>query len=354
MAKYKRKYRIFEKIWAKLQQYFIYSESVPMLFQHFIRQADEYGGKRQPFFFLIDFEQQKPLICPLEQAAEQGIYFAIQGRHNIDWQTDLPVEPFYLHKSPMTLAQYQAGFELVQEELQKGNSYLLNLTYATEIQTNYDLKQLFQHSQAAYKLYVQDQFVCFSPECFVRIEQDKIYTYPMKGTIDAALDNAEALLLGSPKEEREHYTIVDLMRNDLATVAQHIEVSRFRYVEKIQTARGAILQTSSEIYGHLAADWQAQIGSTLAKLLPAGSISGAPKEKTVRIIRQAEGQARGYYSGVFGVFDGDGLQSAVAIRFIERRADKLYFRSGGGITRHSRLQEEYDELLQKVYVPLKT
>lgn len=343
-----------EKFGLNCDNIFIYLKSVPMHFQHFIRQADEYGRKRKPFFFLIDFEKQKPLICPIERAAEQGIYFAIPNHHNIEPQCALPAEPFYLHKSPMSLAQYQVGFELVQDALQKGNSYLLNLTYATEIHTNYQLAQLFQHSKAAYKLYVQDQFVCFSPECFVCIEQDRIYTYPMKGTIDAALENAEALLLGSPKEECEHYTIVDLMRNDLATVARHIDVRRFRYVEKIHRADGAILQTSSEICGHLSPDWQASIGSIFSKLLPAGSVSGAPKEKTVELIRRAEGQPRGYYSGVFGVFDGESVQSAVAIRFIERRADKLYFRSGGGITRQSNLQEEYDELLQKVYVPLES
>ena len=86
--------------------------------------------------------------------------------------------------------------------------------------------------------------------------------------------------------------------------------------------------------------------------MPAGSISGAPKEKTVQIIQQAENQPRGYYTGVFGIFDGESLQSAVAIRFIEQTDNGLVFRSGGGITVQSDVQEEYRELIQKVYVPL--
>lgn len=105
----------------------------------------------------------------------------------------------------------------------------------------------------------------------------------MKGTIDATLPEAEKRLLDSDKERQEHYTIVDLMRNDLATVAENVEVTRFRYVEKIQTQKGAILQTSSEISGDLADNWQARIGTMLATLLPAGSISGAPKEKLCKL-----------------------------------------------------------------------
>ena len=123
-------------------------------------------------------------------------------------------------------------------------------------------------------------------------------------------------------------------------------------MEEIRTELGAILQTSSEICGELTENWQAQIGTILAKLLPAGSISGAPKEKTVQIIQQAENQPRGYYTGVFGIFDGESLQSAVAIRFIEQTDNGLVFRSGGGITVQSDVQEEYRELIQKVYVPL--
>ena len=318
--------------------------------QHFIEQANHYGKQRTPFFFLIDFEKEKPLICPLENSAQQGIYFDILGKRN----STISPQPIPLNftKHPMPFSRYQQGFELVQSELQKGNSYLLNLTYPTEISGNLSLEQIFHQTNAPYKLWLQDQFVCFSPECFINIHDNRIFTYPMKGTIDAMLPNAQTTLLNNPKEQREHYTIVDLMRNDLATVAENIHVTRFRYVEEIRTELGAILQTSSEICGELTENWQAQIGAFLASLLPAGSISGAPKEKTVQIIQQAENQPRGYYTGVFGIFDGESLQSAVAIRFIEQTDNGLVFRSGGGITVQSDVQEEYRELIQKVYVPL--
>lgn len=147
----------------------------------------------------------------------------------------------------------------------------------------------------------------------------------MKGTIDANQPNAKANLLNDEKEQREHYTIVDLMRNDLSMVAKNIRVSRFRYIDSIYTERGEILQTSSEICGELENNWQNTIGSILAELLPAGSISGAPKEKTVSIIQQAEKQTRGYYTGIFGIFDGENLNSAVAIRFIEQKMINFIF-----------------------------
>ena len=91
----------------------------------------------------------------------------------------------------------------------------------------------------------------------------------------------------------------------------------------------------------------------LSQILPAGSISGAPKAKTVETIQRAEQRQRGYYTGVFGIFDGEQLESAVAIRFISQQNGRYYFHSGGGITIQSQAEQEYQELLEKIYVPLK-
>lgn len=318
--------------------------------QHFIEQANYYGNARTPFFFLIDFEQQKPLIFPLQEAENHGIYFNIQGKTNCPHQVSQ--QTLSIEKHPMAFAEYKQGFELVQQHLQQGNSYLLNLTYPTEITGDISLEAIFHQTSAPYKCYLKDQFVCFSPECFIHIHDNKIFTYPMKGTINAALPDAENQLLNDEKEQREHYTIVDLMRNDLAMVAKNIQVTKFRYIDRILTQKGEILQTSSEICGELSENWQENIGSLLTTLLPAGSISGAPKAKTVDIIRQAEKQERGYYTGIFGIFDGESLQSAVAIRFISQKGEKFYFHSGGGITIQSHVEDEYQELLEKVYLPL--
>ncbi|WP_373777887.1 aminodeoxychorismate synthase component I [Glaesserella sp.] len=319
--------------------------------QHFIQTANQLGCERQPFFFLIDFEQQKPLILPISETLNQGITFDLLGyRNTITLET--VEKPFEFQLTPLDFNRYKKGFESVKAEIQAGNSYLLNLSYPTPIKSNYSLEEIYIASRAKYKLLLDNQFVCFSPECFIRIKNNIIYSYPMKGTINAAEDNAEKKLFDSEKEFTEHNTIVDLIRNDLSLVAERIEVSKYRYIEKLETHRGAIYQTSSEIRGRLKENWQAKIGTILAKLLPAGSISGAPKTKTVAIIQQTEQQKRGYYTGVFGYFDGEKLESAVAIRYIEQQGNQFIFRSGGGITALSQLQDEYNEILEKVYVPI--
>ncbi|MGL4293035.1 MAG: chorismate-binding protein, partial [Bacteroidales bacterium] len=85
----------------------------------------------------------------------------------------------------------------------------------------------------------------------------------------------------------------------------------------------------------------------------AGSICGAPKKSTCEIIKRAEGISRGYYTGIAGIFDGENLDSGVLIRFIEQdEKGEFHFRSGGGITAKSDAQSEYDELIQKIYVPV--
>lgn len=321
--------------------------------QQFIQIANQYGKMRLPFFFLIDFEKQKPLIYPLSEIEDKGLYFDFNGQQKFIQSLKIN-ENFELEIIPPNYPQYKKAFDFVQQQIQIGNSYLLNLTQQTEIKTNYHLAQIFLQSKAKYKLLLDENFVCFSPECFIRIKENKIYSYPMKGTINANEEDAVNKLLNSEKEFTEHNTIVDLIRNDLALVSKYIQVTKYRYVEKVVTHRGAIYQTSSEICGELDENWQENIGTMLDKLLPAGSISGAPKVKTVEIIQQAEQQERGYYTGIFGYFDGENVESAVAIRYIEKQGDKYYFRSGGGITALSQLDEEYNEILEKVYVPIST
>ena len=236
--------------------------------------------------------------------------------------------------------------------MQDGNSYLLNLTFPTILDTDMRLVEIFQNSSALYKLFYKDEFIINSPECFIQTRQNFIYSYPMKGTIDAAIANAEQNILENKKEIWEHNTIVDLIRNDLAMVSENISVTKFRYIEKIKTDRNELLQVSSEIRGELNENWRSQIGSMMIKMLPAGSISGAPKKKTIEIIRQAEKQDRGYYTGIFGIFDGTNIDSAVNIRYIEKTDSGLQYRSGGGITAMSNMKSEYQELLDKVYVPI--
>ncbi len=253
---------------------------------------------------------------------------------------------------PYEKTKYAEAFDLVQEHIKHGDSFLLNLTFPSKIESNFSLKDIFFASKAKYKLWLKDKFVVFSPEIFVQTKDNIISSFPMKGTIDASMPNAKELLLSSKKELAEHFTIVDLIRNDLSMVAKNVKVDSFRNIESIVTNKGEILQMSSKISGELQTNFNEKIGDIIAKMLPAGSISGAPKKKTLEIIDKAEKYNRGYYTGIFGIFDGKNIDSGVMIRFVEQQGKKLIYKSGGGITAKSNAEEEYDELVKKVYVPI--
>jgi para-aminobenzoate synthetase component 1 len=309
-----------------------------------------YGSLSKPFLFGIDFEVANGFFVEPDSAGEAGIYYTINGIGN-----GLPSEyensPVKLVKYPVERSVYDHAFAIVHHNLVAGNSYLANLTFPTEIELNARLPEIFTRSKARYRLLFQDQFVVFSPEIFVQIADRTIRSFPMKGTIDASLVDAENAILNDPKETAEHNTIVDLIRNDLSMVSSDVKVDRFRYTEKIVTHEKSLLQVSSEISGTLPEDYHANLGNIFRKLLPAGSISGAPKKKTVEIIQQAETYSRGFYTGVFGYFDGSKLDSGVMIRFIKKDNEKLVYCSGGGITVNSNAGTEYYELIDKVYVP---
>ena len=303
-----------------------------------------------PFLFIIDYEQQKPLIFRLNEIDPRKIMFEVNGfTNNPGYKATC--KKLRLIKYPEKYEEYHRKFNRVQEEINYGNSYLLNLTCATPIELNMTLRDVFLRSNARYKLWVDEEFVCFSPEIFITIRDGIIRSFPMKGTIDASIPEAESIIMNDPKEIAEHYTIVDLLRNDLNAVSSHVRVERFRYIETIITHEKSLLQVSSEICGELGGNFFPRIGDIIFSMLPAGSVSGAPKKKTVEIIREVEKCDRGYYTGIFGVFDGKKLDSGVMIRFIEKRNDEYIFRSGGGITSFSNPETEYREMIDKIYVP---
>lgn len=310
----------------------------------------DYLVNNVPFIFMIDFEEKSPFICKLEEATENDILFDIKGFSNF---TSKNIEnEASLTAYPIDEQTFSKKIQKVKDHTDNGDTYLLNLTFKTKISTNLSLKEIFQLSNAPYKLYFKNKWVCFSPESFIQIKSDKIYSFPMKGTIDAQIEDAEQKLLSNSKELWEHNTIVDLLRNDLSIISHDVNLNKFRFIDHIKTNKNEILQTSSEIEGKLPEGWRKTFGSDLFKLLPAGSISGAPKQKTTELISTIEEEERGFYTGVFGYYDGEQLDSAVIIRYIQQENNQLFFRSGGGITSNSVEQEEYQELIQKIYIPI--
>ncbi|MDR3060415.1 MAG: aminodeoxychorismate synthase component I [Dysgonomonas sp.] len=309
-----------------------------------------HGKEGKPFFFALNFEMTEGIFIedPLNQ---YDILFQFGNKSNSKISVR-NLESINFSYTPLSLSEYKEKFDIVHDGLRKGYSYLTNLTVKTPVYFDLSLEDIFYQSNAPYKILLPQQFVCFSPERFVKISGRTISTNPMKGTIDATKPNAEEQILNDFKETAEHNTIVDLLRNDLSIIADNVRVNRFRYIDRITTNKTDILQVSSEITGTLRNNYQ-NFGDIIFGMLPAGSVSGAPKCATLDIIRQAENIPRGYYTGVCGYYDGKDLDSAVMIRYIEQENNQYYFRSGGGITAYSNCESEYREVLEKIYLPIK-
>ena len=316
-----------------------------------LKRMNELGEKRIPFLFIINFDGTQALVIPLSEVNPDELLYNFPQFSNTPKKSTGVID-FDFRIEPVNFSRYAKAFEHVMSHLNYGDSFLTNLTMPSVVRSKHTLSEIYFAAHARYKLWFKDQFVVFSPETFITIQQGIIRSFPMKGTIDASVPKAESKLLSSEKELAEHYTIVDLIRNDLSMVAKDVRVERFRVIERIQTHRNTILQMSSQIAGDLPKDFHAHLGDIFASLLPAGSITGAPKKKTVEIILEAEQYPRGYYTGVMGVYDGNDLSSAVMIRFLEKADGHFLYKSGGGITVQSHCEEEYQELIDKIYVPL--
>ena len=351
--------------------------------QEIIDKINRLANQDEPFLFVINYQGDKAFIRQLSDINPEECLFDFEGRGNssdemknnsekiaeISWQI-----------APPLYEDYERSFDIVKNNIMAGNSYLTNLTCKVPVSCNLSLEDIFHRAKGKYKLLLRRKrnltpFVCFSPETFVRIKNGRIYSYPMKGTLDASLPDAEKQLMEDRKEAAEHATIVDLIRNDLSRVAENVRVDKYRYIDVLHTNKGDILQTSSEISGRLPEDYQEHLGEILDAQLPAGSITGAPKDKTMQIIHEAEGYDRGFYTGIMGIYDQGELNSAVMIRFIEEETSpvdfeadgkknfkasegkgdeasrKLYFKAGGGITSKSDCRKEYEEVIQKIYLP---
>ena len=304
-----------------------------------------YGEKKEPFFFIINYDKSEYEVTPLDQLHKDIKYNISENKKYIK-------HDHTLEKTHISFDEYKKKFFLLKDEIVNGNTYLANLTSETKIKTKSTLCEIYNVANAKFKLNYKNKFVCFSPERFCEIKENKIYTYPMKGTINAQIPNAKQIILDDKKELAEHTMIVDLLRNDLSIVSKKVTVEKFRYCEKIKAGDKELIQVSSKISGKLEDNWEKRIGNIITSLLPAGSITGTPKRKTVQILEEIENYDRGYFTGVFGVYNGITLDSSVIIRYLEKDSNNnLTYKSGGGITSDSNVNNEYQEMCDKVYIP---
>jgi para-aminobenzoate synthetase component 1 len=317
------------------------------------RFMDDYSSRGMPYLFAFDYELNEGLFIESPHNQSEVLFKFSNGTN---FRRDFIIENSQEHLKILhtdTLDTYRNKFNIIIQGLSRGDSYLANLTCKSRISTDLDPIMILSSTYSPFALYVPDRFLSFSPERFVKVENGIISSFPMKGTIDANIPYAESSILNNYKESSEHATITDLIRNDIGMVSDNVWVERYRYIDKISTDRGEILQVSSDIRGRLKQEFSNSLGSLILSLLPAGSISGAPKRSTVELIAKAEFIPRGFYTGIAGFFDGNSLDSAVLIRYIEfDKEGGIFYRSGGGITINSNVEEEYAEMINKIYLPL--
>lgn len=322
------------------------------------QQMDEWSKTATPFLFIINFDKNAPLLYSLSELNEKEspIFYHFPRINNdklimnSDYNNGVRIAPKHCFNE---IVAYKQSFHQAISLMHKKGVDVINLTKPTSLIVEGSMEDIYVKAKSKYKLLLKDKFVCCSPEIFVRIDPDGlISTYPMKGTIDANIPNAEQIVLESHKEESEHYATVKVLENELSEVADDVKIARYRYLDRLTTSDRDLYQVSSEVIGRLKPEYQNRIGALMNKMLPAGSIVGAPKIKAFEIIKSVEGYDRGYYTGVCGVFDGVSLDSFVLIRYVEKRDDGYIYKSGGGITIESNCNDEYNEILKKIYVPL--
>lgn len=194
-----------------------------------------------------------------------------------------------------------------------------------------------------------------SPETLVKLENGVLHTFPLAGTrprgkTDEEDKALEAELLADKKELAEHNMLVDLGRNDLGKISRFgtIRVEKLHSVERFSH----VMHIGSTLRGELRKDKDAL--DAIEAVLPAGTLSGAPKIRACQLIGELENNKRGIYGGAIGYIDFTGnMDTCIAIRIIYKKNEKVFVRSGAGIVADSIPEKEFEECLNKAKASLK-
>jgi para-aminobenzoate synthetase len=248
---------------------------------------------------------------------------------------------------------YDTWFARVQEQLRLGNTYEVNLTYRESVTSAVDpveaylrLREVNPAPYAAYLQHAGVSVLSSSPERFATVDRRRwVETKPIKGTTPRGTtpEEDEALreaLRTDPRYRAENLMIVDLLRNDLSMVCEPgtVTVPVLMDVESYANVH----QLVSTVRGHLRE--QITTVEALRALFPAGSMTGAPKLRTMEVIADVETSPRGVYAGALGWIGGDGRADlGVVIRTLVAHDGRWTFGTGGGITVRSDAASEYDE-----------
>ncbi|NOU49633.1 aminodeoxychorismate synthase component I [Pseudoalteromonas sp. JBTF-M23] len=272
----------------------------------------------------------------------------------------IPHTPFVLTtdwSSNMTQDQYTEKFEQIQKYLKSGDCYQINL--AQRFSAHYQgspwhaYKKLRSQNKAPFSAFMsvhQSAILSVSPERFLLVDNDKVETKPIKGTLPRMIDpdddkrQAERLA-NSPKDRAENVMIVDLLRNDLGKVAKpgSVQVPSLFAIESFPAVHHLVSTVTSELAQDQCAVDQLQAA------FPGGSITGAPKIRAMEIIEELEPHRRSAYCGSIGYVSACGrMDTSITIRTLVCNKETIHCWAGGGIVADSKVDLEYQETYHKV------
>lgn len=253
--------------------------------------------------------------------------------------------------------EYLEKVKSIKEKISDGITYEVNYTYPSVVKTNAEDFELYNFliskQKTPYNAFLKNNkrtVLSFSPELFFRLKGRKIFTKPMKGTAprgDSPLKDAEfrEFLRNDIKNRAENIMIVDLLRNDLGRIAKTgtVKVDKLFDIEEHET----LFQMTSEISAEL--NDEVNLYNIFKSIFPCGSITGAPKLSTMRVIKETEPYPREVYCGAIGYIHGDEAEFSVPIRILQKKNSEKHFQyhAGGAIVWDSNPEDEWEETLTK-------
>lgn len=307
---------------------------------------------------LLDHQQQTARLVSHQRYAETAQLLPKIMRR-LQQGSSLPPDNFRVHgqiTSNFTTSSYARAFATVQDYLQSGDCYQINLSQRFSAAASGDALGAYlalrSSSPAPYSAFLnlpEAQILCTSPECFLRVQNGSVETRPIKGTrprgSNALHDSLLAMELQShPKDRAENLMIVDLLRNDLGKCCTpgSIVVPKLFGVESFSNVHHLV----STVQGKLVEGLDAI--DLLRECFPGGSVTGAPKIRAMQIIAQLEPNRRGIYCGTIGYIGFDGnMDSNIVIRTLVYSGNRVRCWAGGGIVADSEVAAEYSETLDK-------
>ena len=256
-------------------------------------------------------------------------------------------------KENIDFERYSIALEKIKNYIKQGTTYEVNYTFSNDVFCNIDGYHLFldliQNQKTPYCAYIKNEFdeiLSFSPELFFKIENNKITTKPMKGTAKRNGNDEEEInfLKTDKKNLAENTMIVDLIRNDLSKIKSSFDIKVEKLFE-VETHK-TLHQMTSTISAKIS---EFDFLDILACLFPCGSITGAPKISTMKIIDELENYKRNIYCGMIGYLYKNECNFSVPIRILEKKTNDNFFTfsQGGAIVIKSDTEDEWKECKTK-------